>query len=94
MRRYRRFAENHEFDRRAVQQPLICKRWSGCRKRWRQNAEPIDSPSDLRECAGDAGTLIEHAESLLDTITKGLTTAPRRWSTKARGTLQNEAPLT
>ncbi|MDI8993062.1 hypothetical protein MJI20_29610, partial [Salmonella enterica subsp. enterica serovar Anatum] len=37
--------------------------------------ELIDSLPGIRECAGDAGTLIEHAESLFDAITSSVAEA-------------------
>ncbi len=55
------------------QQPLDLQTLAGLPKALAAKMqELIDSLPGIRECAGDAGTLIEHAESLFDAITSSV----------------------
>ncbi len=80
MRRYRRFAEKTISAIDALfQQPLDLQTLAGLPKALAAKMqELIDSLPGIRECAGDAGTLIEHAESLFDAITSSVAEATRQ----------------
>ncbi len=98
MRRYRRFAEKTMSSIDALfQQPLDLQTLAGLPKALAAKMqELIDSLPGIRECAGDAGTLIEHAESLFDAITSSVAEATYDSAAtlvnQARGTLQTSAP--
>lgn len=79
------------------QQPLDLQTLAGLPKALAAKMqELIDSLPGIRECAGDAGTLIEHAESLFDAITSSVAEATYDSAAtlvnQARGTLQTSAP--
>ncbi|EJU1839677.1 phage tail protein [Salmonella enterica subsp. enterica serovar Newport] len=79
------------------QQPLDLQTLAGLPKALAAKMqELIDSLPGIRECAGDAGTLIEHAESLFDAITSSVAEATYDSAAtlvnQARGTLQKSAP--
>ncbi|ECF6264918.1 chemotaxis protein [Salmonella enterica] len=78
------------------QQPLDLQTLAGLPKALAAKMqELIDSLPGIRECAGDAGTLIEHAESLFDAITSSVAEATYDCAAtlvnQARGTLQTSA---
>lgn len=98
MRRYRRFAEKTIRSIDALfQQPLDLQTLAGLPKALAAKMqELVDSLPGIRECAGDAGTLIEHAESLFDAITSSVAEATYDSAAtlvnQARGALQTSAP--